>query len=541
MNENLQINTRVRRLFHYIDDFQKGLIRVPAFQRDFVWNMKGKLDLLDSIKRGYPIGSILFWRPDFKSNNDFLKFESDKIGSYFIPERNSDYFYILDGYQRISTLFGCLVNPDQTILSRDNEEWSKEFNLVYDLKEDKFEYYSKSIYQELHKVPLYKFVDSKEFFGFQKKLFNSQIPPQIAEDYIKKYENLSSRLVDYAIPSIDIIGGSIYEAVDIFSRVNSRGAKISDDWKFSALSFSKEKEFRLGSEIDKLLESLQPHNFHTLKRKTILQCIINSFGEVFFDQSSSGRVEQLARREDFADHTRETFDSIRKTVSFLFNEVFVLNSTLLPYPNQLVFMADFFREVEFPSTIQLNALKKWFWITSYTSYFTVYNLSKQRLAYQKFKLFIDGKTEDPLFTEDSSNLPVAHFPSKISMGSVRSKSLVLFQLMSQDLILNIDSEERMFSIVPLFKYIYNGSINKKSPENSIILLLNKTQKSQTGYPKEMTHLLDYQAGFEYLYFNYDLYNNYRTLRDDDSVLELRKSLIIAAEKEFVQSLGLKYN
>ena len=61
---NLQINTRVRRLFYYLEDFEKGLIRIPLFQRDSVWNDKKKLELFDSIKKGYPIGSVLFWRPE---------------------------------------------------------------------------------------------------------------------------------------------------------------------------------------------------------------------------------------------------------------------------------------------------------------------------------------------------------------------------------------------------------------------------------------------------------------------------------------------
>lgn len=34
---NLQINTRVRRLFQYLLDFEEGKIQVPPFQRDFVW------------------------------------------------------------------------------------------------------------------------------------------------------------------------------------------------------------------------------------------------------------------------------------------------------------------------------------------------------------------------------------------------------------------------------------------------------------------------------------------------------------------------
>src|SRR5665811_229393 len=40
---------------------QQGEIRVPAFQRGFVWTEAQILQLLESVYRGFPIGSLLFW------------------------------------------------------------------------------------------------------------------------------------------------------------------------------------------------------------------------------------------------------------------------------------------------------------------------------------------------------------------------------------------------------------------------------------------------------------------------------------------------
>jgi hypothetical protein len=39
-----------------------GRIRLPKFQREFVWTREQVLDLLDSIARNYPIGSLLLWQ-----------------------------------------------------------------------------------------------------------------------------------------------------------------------------------------------------------------------------------------------------------------------------------------------------------------------------------------------------------------------------------------------------------------------------------------------------------------------------------------------
>ena len=64
----MDIETKVRRLKHYMGDIEKGLLRIPAFQRDFVWSFNDMLDLFDSLKKGFPIGSIMLWIPE---NNNF--------------------------------------------------------------------------------------------------------------------------------------------------------------------------------------------------------------------------------------------------------------------------------------------------------------------------------------------------------------------------------------------------------------------------------------------------------------------------------------
>jgi uncharacterized protein with ParB-like and HNH nuclease domain len=43
-------------------DIQKGLIKIPQFQRDFVWTKEKSAKLLDSIVKGYPIGTFILWK-----------------------------------------------------------------------------------------------------------------------------------------------------------------------------------------------------------------------------------------------------------------------------------------------------------------------------------------------------------------------------------------------------------------------------------------------------------------------------------------------
>jgi uncharacterized protein with ParB-like and HNH nuclease domain len=57
---------------------------------------------IDSIYKGYPFGSLLFWR-----TKESLKHEKN-LGPFALPERHPDYpvDYVLDGQQRITSIFG---------------------------------------------------------------------------------------------------------------------------------------------------------------------------------------------------------------------------------------------------------------------------------------------------------------------------------------------------------------------------------------------------------------------------------------------------
>ncbi len=67
-------------------------IEIPRFQRRLVWNDKQREDLIDSIHRGFPIGSILLYkRPN--------------------PTGPEELYQVVDGLQRTSTLVGYAREP----------------------------------------------------------------------------------------------------------------------------------------------------------------------------------------------------------------------------------------------------------------------------------------------------------------------------------------------------------------------------------------------------------------------------------------------
>ncbi len=548
MSEQINIRPDKDKISSYISNFEKGNLQVPAFQRKFVWNNEKKLDLFDSIKRGYPIGSVLLWQPNFESEDDYQRFGGEKLGGYCIPKRNTNSFYILDGFQRLSTLIGCLLHPQKAKLKgiiRDEKEWFKEFNIVYNLQDESFEMNRLKDFEglKIYQIPIYKLVDGKEFFNFQKSLFEEN--EETIQDYIEKYEEISLIFQSYELPNINAYGGSITEAVDIFQRLNSTGAPITKDWVISALAYGQDRNYHFATEIDLLLnDDLSKYNFQNIKREVILQCITNSFGGVYFDQvskNSNKKLEELVKREDFIPITKQTFEAIEKTSKFLFEYLCVLDSKYIPYNNQFIFINDFFSKIETPTKEQLKQLISWFWITSYSNYFTMYNLSKQRLAYKKFQDFININS-NPVYYDSQEKFESLEFPDKIDMGSVRKKTLALFMINYTINKNNFFGSNSLIADdianVKTYKLFKDYSIS----ENSIFVI--EKYNSTDNFSKSLKDfsfmlLMENKGKFSEFFINEDMREEYDKGNIED-VLELRRELIINAERAFVESLGIEY-
>jgi len=530
---SLNIETRVRNLKSYLDDIEKGIVQIPSFQRDFVWSRDKIKDLFDSLKNRYPIGSILFWKPDFVIGEN-----KKKIGSYSIPQNNSEPIYILDGFQRLSTLFGCLTNPHRTHLEPDKKEWEELFNLYYDLEDEVFTYLRVKVNNQPWQVPVYVLMNSSDFRSYARSNFELIQDEEKIDIYYDRADKLSRVLLEYQIASIDIKNATIEEAVEIFSRINSKGETISFDWMANALSIK--NNFRFGDEIDTLLEELKEYNFHKIDRNAIFRCIQSSFNNKLYIDNS--RIDVLAKRSDFSDVTRATIPIIKKSVKFLYEELLVLDGKLLPYNIQLIFITDFFKKLQNPNEKQIDDLKKWFWVTSYSNYFTIYSLANQRKAYYHFHDYLNGKENDPIYNDNIQlKFSVAPFPEKITMGSVRSKILAIFMLNYSNSFNPVSARDTDgYSLQMLFSSFKNIIGN-------IIPIINKSDISI----KKRRDLSDWLLGSGLIVENMEKEERY-FINDEikklyslnqfnfvDIFLE-REKIIQKAEKEFTDKVGLEY-
>jgi hypothetical protein len=445
-----------------LDDIADGKYKIPEFQRDFVWKPSQMLDLFDSILKGYPIGSLLFWKTrGYKTKNE--------IGPYTIEkEDDDDTQYVLDGFQRISTLFGVLMNP-KDYQKKDRAEL-KNFLIYFDIRENNFSYIKSKKDKNIFSIPLYKIYDNRELFSILRELDKEDIVEADKNKCIDNARNLHSILHKYKLPYVEIKGGDIKSAVEIFSRINSKGVDISEDFMLSALSYNMETGFLLSDSITQFLNELNLYNFENLKRDTILNCISNAKGQIYFDVT----IENLLDRElvpDLESFTNNVYVHAKKAVEFLYKKLLVIDIRLLPYPIQLVFISEYFRFNPNPTAQQYKALENWFWVTTYSNYFTLYSISQQRMAYREFCSFAQGNHPDGIYKVIPFS--TAKYPDKLNFAGVRPKALQLFYLKSIAGDIEIQDKEGLKEI-----FISTSSKKDRSPANILLRLSSEFEEDE---------------------------------------------------------------
>lgn len=566
----LKIDTRVRSLKSYLEDFELGKIKIPSFQRDFLWSHDQIKQLFDSIKNSYPIGFIQFWKPLENGAKWLPPIEKTPIGPYYFigNTNNTEPVYILDGLQRFSSLFGCLTNPEKynkENLKLDPKLWAEKFNLYYDLDEEKFIYLRQKAKNQPYQIPVYIFVNSADFRQYSRKNFTQIHDEKKIELYLDRADALGRIFNDYQIASVDVNYASVEEAVEIFKRVNSTGLEMSKDWIVSALT--NKDGFRLASEIDNLIEDLKPYSFDSIKRDILFQCIQNSFGKIYFDYE----IEDLARRADFAEVTKTTILSIKNAVRFLYEDLLVLDNKLLPYNSQLIFITSFFNSLgdRKPTEKQILTLKNWFWVTTYCNYFTIYSLSTQRKAYDQFAAFIADENINPVYNDrGDEKFSAQDFPAKINMGSVRAKALALFLINYSMGISSITLEKIEMESIEHFgiRNLFPIAQKDNPTENFMPVIRIKPivptlgNSGKKNYANSLTFngripttyyfLLEEHKGYPSLFITEEMKEIYNKGKESDNyadwkelenkILALRKDLIMNAERQFIESLDIDY-
>ena len=114
-----------------MSDIHNQDLVLPEFQREYVWTLEQAKQLMVSLFRGYPTGSLLFWKttnpPELK-NTSMLQ---DKLGATSV---------ILDGQQRLTTLY-LLIKGQIPPYYQPHDIKTNPRDLYFDLDSGEFQYY----------------------------------------------------------------------------------------------------------------------------------------------------------------------------------------------------------------------------------------------------------------------------------------------------------------------------------------------------------------------------------------------------------------
>ncbi len=329
-----------------VDRIKEGDIKIPAFQRGFVWDQEQIIELLDSIYNNYPIGSILLW-----SSLERLK-SSRNIGGLKLPSREPAYpvNYVLDGQQRLSSIFAVFCGQ------REYEPASNGYTPDPNLFELSFRFADEKFIPTPDadgaspSIRLSSLLETEAFFGAIENL------PRETHSAAKQ---LFSRINNYEIPVVTISRRSKAEVGVIFERINSTGTTLTTLDLLVAWTWS--EDFHLQEAINELTETLEAKGFGDIPDKVILQAL----GAVLLSDTRTKTVLSLN-----PDDVRRSFErvgqSIAAAVDFLSTDCGVQSLDLLPQTQQIVPLSHFFGKQEHPTAAQIQALRKWFWKTAFS-------------------------------------------------------------------------------------------------------------------------------------------------------------------------------
>ncbi len=395
----------LREVFSRIDN---GKYAVPSFQRDFIWTEDQVRNLFDSILKGYPIGALTLWHSE--TSYGYKDIVTDKE----ISDRVSDY-YILDGRQRMTALYGCCIAAQHTL--------NRKLLLNYDLASEKLVV---GKYDSLTIVPMWEIYDTFRMLGRIQKLQQSNLcgDSELFSKYSDRLKEINTILQEYVISEILIEKCSLGEAAEVFSRINSEGTHINQTDMLQALLFGKGGMTLVNKEIGNIKRKLRQYGFDRLPEKVILDCFYRFAGLPFYEKKSKDLSDF-----DLQDNIPDITNTIVRTAEFLHNKCFVLSSSLLPYSRQFVALSWFFKEHYEASLSQERELVRWFYYTTVKQSFMNGSLTNVRAIFNNFDYFIKGKSETAAIYE-----PVAmprEYTFRFSSKSALSNLVILLQIIKK--------------------------------------------------------------------------------------------------------------
>ena len=357
MDLELQPKPVSYRFKEFLMFIENGTIKLPKFQREFVWDVKETAKLLDSILKGYPIGSIIIWKTHDRLNN--IK----DIGSIKLPETPSGEptKYVLDGQQRLASIFVSFRG--ETIKNKDNKNVDyKKICINLDIDDRSEQLITTNDDSDFTYISIYELLNN----------YLDDLHDKYDKKYFKKIAKYQKQFEGYDFSVIELINYPMVTAVDVFTRLNTTGKDLTLFDIMVAQTYDESKQFDLYEKYNELSKELEPSNYE-IPSVTILQCISLNLN----DDCTRKTILNL-KNDQIVDSWELVIRSIKKSIEFFISELDILVSQLLPYSTLIIPFSYFFYRNDEISNIQTKLLKEYFWRASLSYRFS--NAVESKLA-----------------------------------------------------------------------------------------------------------------------------------------------------------------
>ncbi|MBI9076253.1 MAG: DUF262 domain-containing protein, partial [Desulfatibacillum sp.] len=331
-----------------ISEIQKGIIKIPKFQRDFVWSIDKTAKLLDSILKGYPIGTFILWQTDERIN------DIKNVGNLNIPPTpdGNKVQYVLDGQQRITSLFAAYLGAQ---IQKVGEKKITDYNNIYvNLDVDIDENDKQVITPEPTGV---NYLSLSDVLNFMDRM--TIIQGRFSNEQFKQIHAYSRAFDTYDFSTVLLRKEDIESAIEVFTRINTGGQTLTLFEIISAKTYDENQHFDMQEKWMKFVKELKEIKYESISSTVVLSLL----------SLVLSRTKECKRKTILSLDKQKIIDTWGKVVSALKDGIDYFRTTyripvshLLPYDSLLVPFAYFFYyKQDKPEAGQRKYLEEFFW------------------------------------------------------------------------------------------------------------------------------------------------------------------------------------
>lgn len=322
--------------------FLTGQVRVPSFQRRLKWGSRDVQRLLDSVYRGFPIGSLLMWKRRAPSSRV-------RLGPFdFEVESTEDAWFVVDGQQRLISLAATLRHP----LEEDDSISQDPFRMSFDLVEDRFCVTGVDTESRRMQVPVRQLFDAVDLADWLRD------HPEVSRPQARHAHAVGKALREYRIPVYIIETDDEDVLREVFERVNNFGVALTQAEVFDALIGSRAGRSGSGERLTDMVDDLRQLGLGTITEELALRMVLAVAG---LDVTRSFKDLDQGERNRLRGLTPRATAAARLAYDLLQDQVRIPHLRLLPYSWPLIVLTRFFHVHPAASARSRELMSRWLW------------------------------------------------------------------------------------------------------------------------------------------------------------------------------------